>query len=206
VVSARSRVVRSSFACAALASSASLHPVHRRAPAPGGQLHQRRRVWDLAVDRDPAEPSPGDRVRHLRAQAFIAQPVAELQKHHPQVDLHRRRRTAHPRVEERHERREEHRVIQQNVDPRQRLRQAQHLRRQNRLPQAHLDRPRPQHRHSQTSPPSHRDHDPVIPAHNSGDAPSEIAALQGKTLRLLQVEVTNGQPNGSWSGPAMLAL
>lgn len=120
--------------------------------APGGELHQRRRVRDLAIDRDPAEPPPGDRVADLTAQALKAQPVAELQEHHPQVGLHRRRRPPDLRVEERHERGEEPRVVQQRIDPRQFFRQPQHLRWKDRLPQAHIDRSRPQHQAPQHLP------------------------------------------------------
>ena len=76
-----------------------VQPGHRALPAPGGQLHQRRRMRHLGVQRDPAEPPPGDRVADLRAQALIAQPVPELEEHQPQVTLHRRGRPAEHRVE-----------------------------------------------------------------------------------------------------------
>ncbi len=79
--------------------------------APGGQLHQRRRV------------------RHST--------VAELQEHHPKIGLHRRGRPTDPRIEERHKRGEEHRIVQQHIDAGQPGRQHQQLRRQQRLPQRH---------------------------------------------------------------------
>ena len=60
--------------------------------------------------------APRYRIRHLRAQRLIPQPVPELQLHQPQIRLHRRRAPTHPRVEERHERREERRIVQQCVD------------------------------------------------------------------------------------------
>src|ERR1700692_1278175 len=75
------------------------------------------------VQRDPAEPPPCDRITDLPAQRLTAQPVAELQKHQPQIGLHRCRRTPDPQVEERRKRGEEHRIIQQLIDPRQLVRQ-----------------------------------------------------------------------------------
>jgi IS5 family transposase len=40
---------------------------------------------------DPAEPPPGDRIGDFAAQSLVAQPIAELEEHQPQIDLHRRR-------------------------------------------------------------------------------------------------------------------
>jgi hypothetical protein len=80
-------------------------------------VHQRGRVRDPPVERDPAEPSPDDRVGHLAAQRLITQPMAELEEHQPQVDLHRRGGPAQPRMEERYERREERRIVEQRSDP-----------------------------------------------------------------------------------------
>ena len=148
-------------------------PIHRSDAAAGRELHQRRRVRDVAVDGDPAEPPPGDRVADLTAQALVSQVVTELQKHHPQVGFHRRRRPAHSRVEERHERHEEHRVIQQRVDPSELLRQPQHLRRQHRLPQTHVPSSRPQHPLPPEGSSRQRDNDLVTRDPKNGDTPSE---------------------------------
>jgi hypothetical protein len=71
-------------------------------------------------------------------QQLIAQPVAELQKHQPQIGLHRDRRATDPGIEIGSERREEHRIIQQRIHPSQLGRQHQQLRRQNRVPQRRL--------------------------------------------------------------------
>ena len=128
-----------------------IQPGHRLLPAPGGQLHQRGRVRHLAIQRDPAKPPPGDRIGHLGAQALIAQPVAELEEHQPQIALHRRRWPAEHRVEVRRERGEERRVIQQRVHPRQLLRQPQHLRRKN---DSHNEGRSPMVRNMMTSIPS----------------------------------------------------
>ena len=116
---ARSLVVRSSFASVALASSVSLKPATAAGPQRVVSFISVVGCGTVAVERDPAEPSPHDRVADLRAQGLVAQPVAELQEHQSQIRLHRRRRTADPRVEVRRERREERRVVQQRVDPRQ---------------------------------------------------------------------------------------
>jgi hypothetical protein len=71
-------------------------PIHRRGPAASGQLHQRGRVRDMAVERDPAEPPPRDRILDFPAQGLVAQPVAELEKQQPQVARrHPRPRTPH---------------------------------------------------------------------------------------------------------------
>jgi hypothetical protein len=51
----------------------------RQQPNGAGQLHQRRRMRHLTIERDPAEPPPADRIGHLPAQALVAQPVAELE-------------------------------------------------------------------------------------------------------------------------------
>ena len=96
----------------------------------------------LGIQRDPAEPPPGDRVADLGAQALLAQPVPELQEHQPQVAFDRlafdrRGRPPEYGVEVRRERREERRVIQERIHPRQLLRQPQQLRRQQRLPRRH---------------------------------------------------------------------
>ena len=115
-----------------------VQPLHRSRAAPGGQLHQRRRVRHRLIQPDPAELPPGDRVRHLPTQRLVAQPVAELEEHQPQVDLHRRRRPTDPRVEERHERGEEHRIVQQRIHPGQLDRQPAQLFGENRFPQRGL--------------------------------------------------------------------
>ena len=107
-----------------------VQPLYRGAAAPGGQLHQRRRMRHLPIQRDPAKSPPADRVADLGAQALIAQPVAELQEHQPQVALRRRGRTPQHRVKVLRKRREEHRVIQQRIDPAQLSWQAHRLRRQ----------------------------------------------------------------------------
>src|SRR5208283_2245531 len=76
-----------------------IESVDRGGPAPGGQLHQRRRMRHRPVQRNPAEPPPGDRIADLPTQRLIAQPVAELQEHQPQIGFHRRRGTPDPQVE-----------------------------------------------------------------------------------------------------------
>ena len=110
----------------------------RAIPALGGDLHQRRRVRHPSAQRDAAEPLPRDRVGHLPTQRLVAQPVAELQKHQPQIGLHRYRRPTLTSVEERHERLEEHRVVQQHIHPRKLARHHQRLSRQDRVPQRRL--------------------------------------------------------------------
>jgi hypothetical protein len=62
-----------------------VEPGDRVVPAPGGDLHQRRRMRHPGTQRDPAKPLPGDRIGHFPTQRLIAQPVPELQKHQPQV-------------------------------------------------------------------------------------------------------------------------
>ncbi len=115
-----------------------VQPLDRGRTAPGGQLHQRRRVRHRLIDADPAELPPGDRVRHLPAQRLEPQPVAELEEHHPQIGFHRRRRPTDPRVEERRERGEEPRIVQQSVHPGQLDRQPPQFIRQDRFPQRRL--------------------------------------------------------------------
>ncbi|SHY36498.1 Uncharacterised protein [Mycobacteroides abscessus subsp. abscessus] len=74
-----------------------VEPAHRPRSAAPGQLHQRGRMRHRHIQRDPAEHPPGDRVRDLPTQALITQPIAKLQKHQPQIDLHRRRGPANRR-------------------------------------------------------------------------------------------------------------
>jgi hypothetical protein len=62
---------------------------HRTLAAPASQLHQRRRVRHPGTQRNATEPLPGNRITHLTTERLIAQSVAELQKHHPQIGLHR---------------------------------------------------------------------------------------------------------------------
>src|SRR6478752_9102229 len=50
-------------------------------------------------ERDTAKPLPGNRIGHLPTQHLIAQPVAKLQKHQPQVGLHRNRWTTDSSIE-----------------------------------------------------------------------------------------------------------
>jgi hypothetical protein len=69
-------------------------------------------MWHPPAQGDAAKPLPGDRVGDLAAQQLIAQPVAELQEHHPQVGLDRDRRAADDRVEVGAEWLPEHRVVQ----------------------------------------------------------------------------------------------
>jgi hypothetical protein len=96
------------------------------------------RVRHRPVQGNPAEPAPRDRVAHLAAQALVAEPVAELEEHQPQVGLHRRRRTADPRVEVRDERCEERRIIQQRIHSFELRGKPQQLLRQHRLEQRRL--------------------------------------------------------------------
>jgi len=114
VVSARTLSVRSSLAAAALASSASLSPATASSP--------HRRVIFINVGCGTRMPSgirqnrfQENRIGHLPAQHLIAQPVAELQEHQPQVGLHRDRRATDAGIEIRCKRREEHRIIQQRI-------------------------------------------------------------------------------------------
>jgi hypothetical protein len=115
---------------------------------PAGQLDQGGRVRHLPTQRDVAKPLPGDRVGDLAAQQLIAQPIAELQEHHPQVGLDRDRRAADERVEVGTERLPERRVVQQGVHPGQLAGQAKQLTWQDRLPQAGLGVGGPQHQRS----------------------------------------------------------
>jgi hypothetical protein len=113
--------------------------------AAGGELHQCRRVRQPAVDVDAAEPPPRDRVGHLGAQRLVAEAVAVLEEHQPQIRLHRDRRAAHPGGEMRDEWREKPFVVQPGVDPFQLGGQPQADLRQYRLPQRRLHVPRPKH-------------------------------------------------------------
>jgi hypothetical protein len=112
--------------------------LHRRVPALGGDLHQRGRMRHPRAQRNPTEALPRDRIGHLATQRLIAQPVPELQKHQPQIGLHRNRRAPITGIEMRHERREEHRIVQQRIHPGQLARHHQRLRRQDRVPQRRL--------------------------------------------------------------------
>ncbi len=138
VVSARTLSVRSSLAVVRLGQQRFVQPGDRVVPATGGDLHQRGRMRHPGTKRNPAKSLPGNRIGHLPAQRLIAQPVAELQKHQPQIGLHRNRRTTDPGIEIRRERREEHRIIQQHIHPAQLGRQHQQLGRQDRIPQRRL--------------------------------------------------------------------
>jgi hypothetical protein len=122
-----------------------VQPVDRPLAASLGDLHQRRRVRHRAAQRHPAEPPPRQAVGHLGAQRFEPEPVAVLQEHHPQVGLHRDRRTTVRRIEERPERLEEPRVIQQRVDLAQVARQAHQALRDHRLPHCRRIAYRSQH-------------------------------------------------------------
>ena len=68
-------------------------------------------VSSTSSDAAPSSPTVSDKTaarksnRHLSAQRLIAQPVAELQEHQPQIGLHRDRRPTDPGIEVRHERR-----------------------------------------------------------------------------------------------------
>src|SRR5262249_30768281 len=77
--------------------------LHRFRTTPGGGLHEGARVGYLLTRTDPAEPVPRDRVGHPGAQRLVAQAVAELQEHQPQVGLYRHRRAALIRAEDRRE-------------------------------------------------------------------------------------------------------
>jgi hypothetical protein len=112
---------------------------------PAGQLDQRRRMGHLPAQGDAAKPLPGDRVLDLAAQQLIAQPVAELEEHHPQVGLDRDRRAADDRVEVGPERFPECGVVQQVVDPGQLGGQPQDGGWHDRFPQAVLGVGGPQH-------------------------------------------------------------
>src|SRR5664280_2398380 len=77
----------------------------------------RGRVRHRTVERDPAEPPPGERIAHFSAQRLVPQPVPELQEHQPQIDLHRRGRPADPRIEELLERTDKRLIVEQLVHP-----------------------------------------------------------------------------------------
>ena len=145
VVSARTLSVLITLFSAALASSASFRPATARSPqrevifiSVVGMRHR-------LVERDPAEPPPGDGVGHLAAQRLEAEAVAVLEEHHPQVGLDGDRRPADHRVEERPERLEEPLVVEQLVDLGQVAGQAQATLREDRLPQRRLRVYRSQH-------------------------------------------------------------
>jgi hypothetical protein len=93
-VSARTLPVLSTLAATARCNSARFSSSHDPRPAPGGDLLRGGRMRHPGPQRDPAEPHPADRVGDLAAQRLIAQPVAVLQEHHPQVGLDRDRRPA----------------------------------------------------------------------------------------------------------------
>ena len=72
---------------------------HRIVTAPGGDLHQRRRVRHprtQGIRQNPATRSS----RTPPDTATLTQPIAELQEHQPQVGLHRDRRAAEPSIED----------------------------------------------------------------------------------------------------------
>jgi hypothetical protein len=94
-----------------------VQPVDGLLAHPAGELDQGGRMGHPAAQWDAAEPLPGDRVGDLAAQQLVAQLVAELQEHQPQVGLDRDRRTADDRVEVGPERLDERRVVQQPVHP-----------------------------------------------------------------------------------------
>jgi hypothetical protein len=97
---------------------------------------------------DAAKPLPGDRIGDLAAQQLIAQPVAELQEHHPQVGLDRDRRATNDGVEVGPERFPERRVVQQGIHPGQLDGQPEDGGRHDRFPQAVLGVGGPQHQRS----------------------------------------------------------
>ena len=101
-----------------------IQPRDRIVAVPGGDLHHRGRCGSgsgKTVARKGNRPPPGTTTHGPTG--------AELQKHQPQVGLHRDRRAADPGIEIRGEPREKHRIIQRrrpNSD-----RQHQQLGRQN---------------------------------------------------------------------------
>src|SRR5690606_18178515 len=97
------------------------------------------------TERDPTEPLPRDRIRHLPAHRLEPEPIPVLQKHQTQVRLDRDRRPTMGRVEERHERREEPLIIEESVDPLELGWHHQRLGRQQRFPQRWLTAYRSQH-------------------------------------------------------------
>ena len=80
--------------------------------------------WRL-VEGETAEAPPGDGVGHLAAQRLVAEAVAVLEEHHPQVGLDGDRRPADHRVEKGAERLEEPLVVEQLVDLNEVARQSQ---------------------------------------------------------------------------------
>jgi hypothetical protein len=110
-----------------------------------GELDQGGRMGHPAAQGDAAESLPADRVGDLTAQQLIAQPVAVLEEHQPQVGVDRDRGPAAPGIEVDLEGLDEHRVVQQPVHPGQLGGQPEHPSRQDRLPQAGLRVAGPQH-------------------------------------------------------------
>jgi len=169
-------------------------PLHRRDSAAGRELHQRCWVRDLPIDRDPAEPTPRDRVADLPAQALLAQPVAGTSStstagRSPSAWTagppagRRTARTArripgHPAVH-RPGRAPPAAAAPPAATP---------------PPQAHLDRSGPQHPPLQGSPNLRPLHDLVIHTRNDAATPSKTPALHGKSLKLSQVEVASRSP------------
>ena len=88
----------------------------RLGAGPTDQLDQGGRVRHGLVQRDPAEPSPADRVADLPAQALVAKAVAMLEVQQPQQGGDRDRRAAQPGVKQRPPRRAEPLVVQVGVD------------------------------------------------------------------------------------------
>jgi hypothetical protein len=113
-----------------------------------GELDQGGRVRYLPAQRDAANPLPGDRIGDLAAHQLIAQPVAELQEHHPQVGVQRDTGAADARIEVAGQRGQERRGVEQGVDPGQLGGQPQAGVGQDRLPQRGLGVGGPQHHRS----------------------------------------------------------
>ena len=87
------------------------------------QLDQRGRMGHRLVQRDPAEPSPADRVTDLSAQALVAKAVPVLEIQQSQQRGGRHRRATQPLVEYRPPGGDEPLVVQVGVDLGQLLRQ-----------------------------------------------------------------------------------
>ena len=168
-----------------------VQPLDRLLAHAAGELDQRGRMRHLTTQGDAAEPLPADRVGDLTAQQLIAQPVAELQEHQPQVGVDRDRRTTDDRVEVDPEGLDEHRVVQQPVDLGQLGRQSERLGGQDRLP---CDRwelvvrstpppiRQPQGIERSLSPFDHPSNSSKPPEHN-GQAPPSRRLLQGEVIR-----------------------
>jgi transposase-like protein len=146
VVSARNRFVFNTLASCAFASRASFSASTACWP-------QRVVIFINVVEcrhpttqRDPTEPLPRDRVRHLPAQRLEPEPIPILQEHQPQIRLDRDRRPTMRGVEERHERSEEALIIEEPIDPIEFDGHHQRLGRQQRFPQRRLIAYRSQHR------------------------------------------------------------